>query len=414
MDYVDKYLNFLDGQLTDVEEMQFAQLFATDMVFRNNFRQYLSLTKSLSESSKYFTPANDVKHAVFSKLGLNPFAGEVAVKQPIRKKAFFGSKLFAVMSSSLLTFIVTYLLMLNNPEIQSKERNFYSSDKISNDKNSFVNNGSLFNSGSTDKIDKNSENLNFKNQSLNQNHNFGNIAQNNNSNNLNNKTFDLSLQNSNLDNDFENNNSIAKVKQSEFDLVSLSNDFKNDNSQSKFKEIDNDMLKYDTIFLIRSYDSKFRFEFKNTPSWFLNQPKLQPYEISRFNNLQISLFYPIMSGILFGADFRQETFYVEYDGLNSKGQSATLYQHPNLSTYSLSLRYNPFDFSEKIKTFVQFTTGANIYGIVTREMAGFEYYPFDNVYILLSAEMNQMMFKHQESWYDASKFCINYGLGIKF
>jgi hypothetical protein len=119
-------------------------------------------------------------------------------------------------------------------------------------------------------------------------------------------------------------------------------------------------------------------------------------------------------GLMLGANFRQETFYVEYDGMSDKGQSVRMYQHPNLSTYSIMLRYNPLDISEKIKPFAQISVGVNLYGPIMREMAGLEFYPFDNVYFVLGAEFNQLFFTHDDKSYNAGKFSINYGLGIKF
>jgi hypothetical protein len=340
---------------------------------------------------------------------MDPFAGEIIPLPPEKKSTFFGGKLFAVLSSCLLTFVVTYLFMMNTEEFSSAfEKNTSASIGIENDLNGFNNNKSeeIIESQYFSDEAKESEKKvkNYQNGFMNYLSEDGTVFE-----NSVNKT---SIQEYNSD--LDKINEFTLINESETDKLDFSNITDDINVQNSYKEFNFESTKYDTIFFIRSIDSKFRFEFKNTPSWFFNQPKLQPYEISKFNNLQISLFYPVSRGLLLGVDFRQETYYVEYDGYNSKGQLATVLQHPNFSTFSLSLRYNPFDISKKIKAFGQLTFGANTYGPIAREMVGIEYYPFENVYILLSSELNQMHFKHEQNWYDANKFSINYGLGIKF
>mgnify|MGYP001369306094 CR=1 FL=1 len=119
---------------------------------------------------------------------------------------------------------------------------------------------------------------------------------------------------------------------------------------------------YDTIFFIRSYDSKFRFEFKNTPSWFSNSPIVQPNRLNSFNNLSVSLSYPVYKTLILGTEFRQETFYVQYDGKDNSGQDMTFYQQPNVSTFGITLRYSPFDIGNRIKPFGQLALGGNSVG----------------------------------------------------
>ena len=402
MNYVEKYVDFLEGKLGDNEMHQFANQFANNVDFRDNFRQYLHLTRSLNESVKYFTPSSQVQSAVFSSLGLNPNAGAAVVPTGIFKAPFMKSKLFAVMSSCFLTFVVTYLMMMNTNNDVFAHSDFASTSSImeyhqyllaSNDK-PLINKSDNITPLVSDVADKAVNNIRkivSKAKSVT-------------------KTDVESVKPEAVDLAV-NQPDIAK---SDFDNSNLSANLMNGNSSEKFAVKQNVFPEYDTIFFIRSYDSKLRFEFKNTPSWYPENTMVQPYQISKFNNLEVSMYYPIFKGLMLGGNFRQETFYVEYEGINSKGQSARMFQHPNLTTYSILLRYNPLDISDKVKPFGQVSFGTNLYGPVIREMAGIEFYPFDNVYFVLGGELNQLLFTHDEKWYNAGKFSINYGLGIKF
>jgi hypothetical protein len=171
---------------------------------------------------------------------------------------------------------------------------------------------------------------------------------------------------------------------------------------------------FDTCFFIRKYDSRFRFEFKNTPSWFAKSPTIQPYQMSIFNNLSVTFLYPLYKALILGADFRQETFYVEYEGKNDKGLNTIYFQQPNLSTFSFLMRYTPFDFTDNFRPFGQILLGGNKIGVISREMIGLEYYPFEYVFFLLGAELNQFYFTHNSTWFNASKYSLNYGMGVKF
>ncbi len=402
MNYVEKYVDFLEGKLGDNEMHQFANQFANNIDFRDNFRQYLHLTRSLNESAKYFTPSSQVKSAVFSSLGLNPNAGAAVATTGLFKAPFLKSKLFAVVSSCFLTFVVTYLMMMNTQNDVYASSDFaknssvmkYHQDLLASNDKSFINKDDNFTPSVSEVANKAVSHVSkFISKA--------NMITKSDAEPLKTENVDLAVNQPVINpSDFENSN--------------LSANLMSENSSDKINVSSNVFPEYDTIFFIRSYDSKFRFEFKNTPSWYPENALVQPYQISNFNNLEVSMYYPVYKGFMVGANFRQETFYVEYDGVNSKGQSARMYQHPNLSTYSFLLRYNPLDISEKLKPFAQISIGTNIYGPIAREMAGVEFYPFDNVYFVLGAEFNQLFFKHEDNWFNAGKFSINYGLGIKF
>ncbi len=396
MSYTEQFIDFLEGKFNSEQEIEFSEKLALDYEFRARFKKYLNLTSALKGSSVYFTPSAESKNAVFSALGFTSGITAIPVPEakPIPKpKSFFKGRFFTGMMTSIITIVV--MLLLQKPW--------------------------GMNAGSNQILVNNSGNKNLAPAQENVNSLQVEPNQKISSNQIRKKIPQLIT-------------SINEKESPKNDLVSASDELKNvllSTSNFQIEDLSSSLLKhssnnnnselnpsfdkrYDTIFFVRSYDSKFRFEFKNSPSWFTSYPRIQPFQMNNFNNLSVSLYYPIYKTVLLGADYRQETFYVIYNGKDIKGQNMTFYQQPNLSTVGVSLRYSPFDLGNNFKPFGQIFLGGNIIGLISREMLGVEYYPYENVYFLLGGELNQFFFRHGSTWFNANKFSLNYGIGIKF
>lgn len=392
MNNVDQYIDFLDNKLDSVEEQNFAENFAIDKDFRLDFKKYLFLTKALAASSDFYAPTSVEKNAIFASIGFKSGASEIPTIKP-KKADFFKGKFFTIFATAITTFFLTalmYQLFDKNEDLIKTDRNY----SVSSSKS--INQNVKKTPYATD-IRKSNVKLAVPKPSS--------------------KLLAFSSD------DASANASVPEHVKKE--IIELSRaDFQNENllalaqkkNQTDINKViipdDNNFT--DTIFLIRSYDSKIRFEFKNTPSWYSQNPSIQPSRQNNFNNLSVSFYYPVYKTLLLGADFRQETFYVEYEGLTSKGMDSKFYQHPNLSTYGLSLRFTPFNIGNDIKPFAQIYLGGNNVGVISREMLGIEYYPFENVYFLFGGELNQFYFTHNNTWFNSNKYSFNYGIGVKF
>jgi hypothetical protein len=55
----------------------------------------------------------------------------------------------------------------------------------------------------------------------------------------------------------------------------------------------------------------------------------------------------------------------------------------------------------------------NYIGDEILNMLGFEYYPFDNVYFTIGAELHQFYYQHNNNNFINQKISFNYGLGVK-
>ena len=392
MQEIELYENFIEGNLNLEGEKKFMARLTLDDELRTNFRHFLVVTNSIRNFVENERLPEDVSNSVYTALGLSPIALETT-NPNIKNPPFYKGKFFTASLSSLLTLLLT-LLFFN---LNGINKNF---------QNGSLNNQNRFASFPIQEQPSKNENFSKKSKISNQNQKKNEkqkyIASKDN-------------ENFNQDNEIAVKDDKLLLSPSKFQNSNLTI-LTHSNNKIEYKEILNGLNfpKYDTIFFIRSYDSKFRFEFKNTPSWFSSAPIVQPNRLNNFNNLSISLLYPLYKTFLLGAEFRQETFYVQYDGKNPKGQDLTYYQQPNFSSYGILLRYSPFDIGQRIKIFGQSFIGINSVGIVTREMLGFEFYPFDNVDFVLGSEYNQFFFKHNNQIFSSNKYSINYGLEVKF
>lgn len=416
---IDFFIDFLDGNQNKNEEDEFASKFFSNSEFRDSFKKYLNISKMLSTSSENYIPSDDSKKIVFNSLGFNNMI-------EYKGGNFFKSKTFTLLMSNILTCVVTilfFLLYYDNEEFEpnnihnieySLADNQFSSSFFGN-KNQKFSTPQNFGKNPTNyginqiPTEKKTSNIKLNTTSkpsvLHNNKNESNTAPNINH-------YANASINSQESNYLHTNYIVSTTSNIENDDIAFLRLTKQTNDSDLIKQPAETQF-FDTIFLVRSYDTKYRIEFKNTPSWFSSNPTIQPYEMNNFNNLAISFYYPIYKTILLGLDFRQETFYVEYDGFNNMGVPSIFYQQPNLTTYGLAVRYSPFDFSNKFKPYANFIIGCNISGIVTREMLGVEYYILDNVYFILGGEVHQFFFKHEKNWFSADKYSLHYGIGVK-
>jgi hypothetical protein len=150
-------------------------------------------------------------------------------------------------------------------------------------------------------------------------------------------------------------------------------------------------------------------EMKSTANWTLPKETLFPSYMSKINNMDLAILYKLNDNFQIGADFRHETFFVKYRGLNSLNQTIDYEQNPNLYSYGIFGRYNIGEFSN-INPFLQGMFSANNYGIILRSSLGLEYRILPQFGITAQAEYSTMNYQHQNNKFNAGKFSINYGI----
>jgi hypothetical protein len=389
------YEKFIEGELTPESEKKFMARLTLNDELRTNFRHYLVMTNSIRNYVENDNLPLEVSNSIFTALGFSTITNNTdKIKKD--KSSFFRSRFFTALVTGLFTFIIAYFIFKPNDSLVEMKKE---DESILTQKNEIP----------LVKIDKNE---NYKSEKSEKST----------------KAEKSSINKLIPENEFDNNNSILPKNQLAFEEISPCQVSFNKQSNNSIQSLRNfeftnmkikpfpeySATKYDTLTFYRSYDSKYRFEFKNTPSWFSSSPIVQPNRLNNFNNLSISLYYPVTKTILLGAEFRQETFYINYDDKEKSGQDFTFFMQPNISTYGLLIRYLPLDICCRIKPYGQIEIGGNSTGLVSREMLGLECHLFENAYLTIGGEINQFYYHHLNKWYTSSKYNINYGLGLKF
>jgi hypothetical protein len=141
----EKFLDYLQGNLNVSEESELFSILSYDEEMRNEFKNFLTIEKSLRKSSMSFMPPANVTNLIFTQLGVNsynPQLGENANK--LTSASFINGKYFPSIITGLVSIIATVLIMLNlmNSSNDSSKNNMLENnltfDKQINNSNSNV------------------------------------------------------------------------------------------------------------------------------------------------------------------------------------------------------------------------------------------------------------------------------------
>jgi len=136
----------------------------------------------------------------------------------------------------------------------------------------------------------------------------------------------------------------------------------------------------------------FSIEFRSSNYFNTQKPTISPSEYSPLNNLALAIMYNANKNLSIGADVRQETFFLEYNGTNN-GEEYIYQQQPNFTTFSGLVRYK-MEAWNGFRPFGQLSAGANSVGFVGRAMLGLEYSAFSNFAFMLSFDFNNLTYSH--------------------
>lgn len=405
MDTIEKYIRFIGKDLPVEEEAKLFSALSSDESLRSSLRSFIALEKLSGKIVHSKVPSAHLTQGIYNKLGYVVPGAIVsnAVASLAKGSAlslFLRGRLFTGIVSGIGGIMATFLLFINTDL-----------SGLTNNKNQVPLYAKTKSEKSIDGVQSLRNNVFGKNNNLKSYSDVQLATKPNktvNSNSVNSPAIETVDINDNL---------LTLVNQSELvkdDASNTKNDIAKNTKQLPTELIESSYPAFDTIYIIRSYDSKFRFEFKNAPSWSFENEVVQPGYVSKYNNLDISMLLPLDKTFHIGAEFRQETFHVRYNTILANSDPAEVLQNPNLSTYSIILRYSPFNFSQTIKPFGQISGGVNTVGGISRELLGIEILLFDNMYMMGGLEFSQFFFTHKSDWYNSNKYGIMYGLGVKF
>lgn len=407
MNNINEYSDFLNDNMNDFEEQQFAETFATDQDFRSGFKKYLIITGSITNIINKTEPPSDSKDNFFRSIGLMK-EETLLPEKSISSKSFYNGKLFTGIVSGLLSSAATFLMVMllvysrsnnktdiadnvksvktDNYVLSNQSENLNSKpiipiieSKVSN-QNKIKSYSNNTNKAKKDKIEI-SEKVDFNNEST----------------NIEKQNFEISqskpIFTTNLNNSKYSSNKINKFS---------------------FEPVLNTIKPQNEAFFVNDSDKKvsFEIEVKELVNWNIPEETIAPSSINKFNNINLALFFKLNDNLAVGTDIRQETFFVKYQGRENNGRDYEYEQQPNFTTLSLAAKYN-YDFDNNIGLRGQSAIGVNNFGIVSRIAAGISYNPYKNISFIFGVEYSTLFFVHQNLTFNTGKAGLFYGISYK-
>ncbi len=400
-----KYINdFLDGKLTSEAEANFFANLSSSDDARHELRQMLNIENSMKSDAARMAPSAKSTIAVFDRLGFNvpqspaPAGGLSAIGHKI--SSFFATRpshFFTALLSSAVTAILIYLAMpgteradtimaADNPDIyrQPLEINIPVSDSF--------------------------ENINDANKSKHH------------------------------ESKAKNNPILASEddQSSPGETVSSTDDAVKDYDEKHYMDLNFPELKSkdviynpvhtpkqslgSIVFIPVKVDAeknvtvseevweKIGIDFELRGASYFDFPKADISESSSpdLKNLNITGLYSINENLFVGLDVRQEFFYQKFEGVDD-GKLYSYRQYPNLFSAGAVARYYLFN-SGKINGFLQAGASLSRAGAVGRLMGGLRYMAGRDYGFVLGVEGSNLFYKHSDSYFNAPKIGIHYGI----
>jgi len=411
--------DFTDGTLNPAEEEQLFQMLATSDEYRNELKQHLAIKSAVKNDTMAYTPSAGSTMKVFSALGFAaPIAGGAGASQSVApssastastatKTGFwssFSSPIITGVVSTLATAIVAILLFqpfLNNMDskINSlQKQNQHLSEQLNNQK---PNNIPVVTSNSIDTKQ---------------------IATNDNSQKPIVKYVYITRERNEESNQKMKSGIIESPKEieenSNFDLSFA------DIVSDKIDRINNNELNIPNNKFVPGVDFSnihirsnlgLNLEINRLINWFDVAPTINPSNYNKMNNTAITLFYEVSNNLFIGAEYRQETFFQIFNGVDNKGRLYEYQQQPNFTSGGIVGRY-AFNYLKfyGIVPYFQLYAGITNVGYIGRGMLGLKYSPYPNISFVISGERSKLFYQYQNKPFNSSKIDLNYGVSFNF
>lgn len=409
-----KILEYLEGDLNDLQETQLFKELASDKVMRSDFKQQLQINAAVHSDTMAFVPKANTTMNLFSTLGITGAAGVIATGiqagAPVSSTTgFWIANKVAILSSTIASVIaVAVTLFFINPWVGGVYNN---SNDTSSEYSNNLNNKTvpLFFAISDDEennvtkdqheptqetkivykyIYRDKPQEEFKNDKINK---------------VETKTIYKIDKAS-----FVDNNGITEFIMNETNSKSYANNLQTNDDFSRLSDGGKSSFMPNL-----SGNNDFTIE-AGFSSYVNNQStNIHPNEYQNFNNMNIALFYNYSSNIAIGIDYRRENFYQKFTGtLLSK---TYLYeQQPNFQILTANFRYKPkFMRIGFVNPFVEIAAGIPLIhsgaGIIMRPLIiGAEIRPFANFAIIADIDYSIFRYSHQNIFFNSDKFGFHF------
>ncbi len=405
--------DFTDGTLNPAEEEQLFQMLASNNEYRNELKQHLAIKSAVKNDVSAYTPNANSTMKVFASLG---FAAPIADKSAMSNKSKpsnsgtvsksgfwskFSSPIITAAVSTLATAIIAVLLFqpflndmekeINKLQVQNQEL----SKQIDNQKLNnipVVTSKSSDNKQISDNIIKQKPIIKYVYITKEKDNNLNNDVINGQKETNDNSNIDMNLA------------TIVTNK-----VGGITNNYINVPDNGKYVS----GIDFSNIYIRQ--DLGLSLEINRLINWFDAAPTISPSNYNKLNNTAISLFYSISNNFSLGAEYRQETFFQTFRGLDNKGKLFEYQQQPNFTSGGIVARYafNNLKFYG-IVPYLQGYGGITSVGYIGRLMIGLKYSPYPNISFIISGERSQLFYKYQNRSFNNGKIDLNYGVSFSF
>ncbi|MBI5326019.1 MAG: hypothetical protein HZB41_12235 [Ignavibacteriae bacterium] len=378
MEYENKLVDFIDGELPEDEERELFSMISADDSLRAEYKSLLGITNTIKSSAAYYSPSTELKASIYGDLNISVPSSHI----PAPVKFLQGTK-WHLLSGGIGALLASSVFIISTNTLSTDNKNISS---IKSDKPPIVNlidspkmesklNKIILTKGTHNIIPKtHPEKVNLITKEIPEYNNMNLIAM------------------SEPVINFQNNIRTEK---------NLSND-----------NIAPSELSYNIAYLKKD-DLDISIEARWSLNWNLPKESIQPAKANEFNNLGFDVFFNVIDNLDFGINIRQETFFVKYIEFVSNDMKYEIEQNPNLTSYGLSIRQK-FLTENDLQLLAQLNFAVNNYGLIIRPSAGILFKINDSFALVENLEYSNMFFTHNQNWFNASKIGLNFGINYKF
>lgn len=430
MNEFEKLNSFMEGELDSASENELFNEMASNEAMRGKFKNLLAISAAIKNNKQAFVKNEKTKKTVFAAIGLS-IPGADAITGGVATTAAgatVGYGLKSLLATGLLSALVTAIILWNigdgNTTVSKIENKHFAPQLVIQMPAEINYETPLVSSKEVKVINSDSKYRGMYNDAVRENQRL--IAQNN---ALNLKIDELnsaitSIRSERANSDYElltlqnslnaSNDSYADLDSKYKDNMDLVSEMSQEKTQ--YEERINSMKTENALIPLTlqpaNGNNSLSAEWKGSQTYNTNTYELSN-EAAAFNNNSLSIMYNFQNGFSFGSEIRQETFLLEFNGIDANQVNYLYRQEPNFTTLSLLGRYT-LDMSETIDPLAQITFGGNRIGVVGRVMGGFIYSPYQNLNMIFGLEYNNMFYQYQGDRFNSGKIGLNYGVSVQF
>jgi len=409
MEYFEQIHDFIEGALDSSQEEQLFLSMSSNEELRTEMKHQFAIKDAVRTDVKAFTPSPASTMKIFGNLGFQapasiiPTASHGIIKPLLAKYGVgLGAGLFSAVTTAAIIFL--FFIPHNGTSISNiNKENRIENNQITNEKQNNIVPNIASSETNTRNFDNNHTRTIVKYIYVKQNGESKNqIMLQNSNNNL--------VQNENklIDNLLPNRYLINRAAVIIHDVARFNSQQVNVPMQSNLTP---DFI--GTFSYGQTNNIGLQLELRNSENWFSHPASISPAQFAKFNNTGVSIFYSLSDFLSIGLDLRQETFFQQFTGNDSIGNTYLYEQQPNLTTKSLVARSN-FGHYGIFSPYAQLSAGVNNAGLTSRGSLGLVIKAYPGLSFILGAELNNLTFKHSNKNYNTSKTGFNYGIVFNF